>query len=66
MTSSRLLDWIVALMVCWASLTAILQPPNDSARCDAPHTTGRASGVLHAPPTPAQIDAAIRDMKLHD
>jgi hypothetical protein len=66
MTSSRLLDWIVALMVCWASLTAILPPSNDPARCDAPYTTGSASRVLPAPPAAAQIDAAIRDMKLHD
>ncbi|WP_229174990.1 hypothetical protein, partial [Bradyrhizobium ivorense] len=66
MTATNVLDWVVALFVCWASLTAIVQSPHETAQCDAPYTTG--SAVRIPPPTPAkaEIEAMIRDMKLHD
>ncbi len=65
MTASHILDWIVALLVCWASLTAIFEPPRGAAQCDAPNVTSRAPQI---PPVMAQaeIDAMIRDMRLHD
>jgi hypothetical protein len=66
MTVSNMLDWIVALLVCWASLTAIVQPPREVAWCDTPYTTGRALRIPPASPTKAEIEEMIRDMKLHD
>ena len=65
MTSTHALDWIVALLVCWASLTAILQSPEHPARCDGPYVTN-STPQAPALPTPAEADAMIRDMKLHD
>jgi hypothetical protein len=64
MTVSNMLDLIVALLVCWASLTAIVQSPREVARCDAPYATNSAPPIQ--PPTQAEIDAMIGDMKLHD
>ncbi|MBR0933237.1 hypothetical protein [Bradyrhizobium jicamae] len=65
MTSSNALDWIVGLLVCWASLTAIVQPSNQPGLCYTPAATSHA---LPMPliPTPADAEAVIRDMKLHD
>ncbi|KJC33708.1 hypothetical protein UP09_35255 [Bradyrhizobium sp. LTSP885] len=64
MTSFHPLDWIVALLVCWASLTAIVRPPNEPARCDAPYATGTVPQIPI--PRQAEIEEMIRDMKLHD
>ncbi|MBR0870156.1 hypothetical protein JQ633_07300 [Bradyrhizobium tropiciagri] len=66
MMASNLLDWIVAIFVCWASLTAIVQSPRETTRCDAPYTTGSAVRIAPATPTKAEIEEMIRDMKLHD
>ncbi|MCC8984347.1 hypothetical protein [Bradyrhizobium acaciae] len=66
MTASNVLDWIVALLVCWASLTAIFEPSRGASRCEAPIAT---SGALQSPPavpTRAEFEEMIRDMKLHD
>ncbi|WP_426439881.1 hypothetical protein [Bradyrhizobium genosp. P] len=66
MTASHMLDWTVALLVCWASLTAIVQSRHEASRCDIPYATGYASQDPPAIPTPAEIEETIRDMKLHD
>ncbi|WGS20049.1 MULTISPECIES: hypothetical protein [unclassified Bradyrhizobium] len=66
MTASNVLDWVVALLVCWASLTAIVQPPRESTRCDAPYATGRALPIPLSPPMQAEVGEMIRDMMLHD
>ncbi|QPF87963.1 hypothetical protein IC762_04260 [Bradyrhizobium genosp. L] len=65
MTAPNLLDWTVALLVCWASLTAIVQSPHASTQCDAPYSASSASQPSPAP-TQAEVDEMIRDMKLHD
>lgn len=66
MTVSNVLDWIVALFVCWASLTAIAQSPHEATRCDAPYAASNAARIPPAAPTNAEIEEMIRDMKLHD
>ncbi|MCA6125790.1 hypothetical protein J6500_28420 [Bradyrhizobium sp. WSM 1704] len=66
MTASNVLDWIVALFVCWASLTAIVESPRDATRCDAAYMAGSAARAMPASPTRAEVEAMIRDMKLHD
>ncbi|MGY4476097.1 hypothetical protein [Bradyrhizobium sp. USDA 3364] len=66
MTATNLLDWIVALFVCWASLTAILEPRHDASQCDGPTVTGSAPQTSLATPSQAEFDEMIRDMKLHD
>ncbi|MEN3349099.1 MAG: hypothetical protein V7632_2734 [Bradyrhizobium sp.] len=66
MTATNFLDWVVALFVCWASLTAIVQSPREPAQCAAPYTTGSAVRTAPAMPAKAEIEAMIRDMKLHD
>lgn len=65
MTATNVLDWIVALFVCWASLTAILEPRRDASQCDGPTATGSAPQALAAP-TQAEFEEMIRDMRLHD
>ncbi|MBR0894002.1 hypothetical protein JQ616_03505 [Bradyrhizobium tropiciagri] len=66
MTASNALDWIVALLVCWASLTAIFEPSRGASQCDVPAVTSSAPQVPLAAPTQAELDTMIRDMKLHD
>ncbi|WGR95308.1 hypothetical protein MTX26_05345 [Bradyrhizobium sp. ISRA443] len=66
MTASNVLDWVVALLVCWASLTAVVQPPRETTRCDAPYATSSALLIPLSPPTQAEVDEMIRDMMLHD
>ncbi len=66
MTATNVLDWIVALFVCWASLTAILEPRRDASQCDVPYATNSAPQVALTAPTQAEFDEMIRDMKLHD
>ncbi|MGY3442479.1 MULTISPECIES: hypothetical protein [unclassified Bradyrhizobium] len=66
MTASNVLDCIVALLVCWASLTAIFEPRRDAMRCDVPAATGSAPQASLAPPSQAEFEEMIRDMKLHD
>jgi len=66
MTASNVLDWTVALLVCWASLTAIVQSPRDTARCDAPYAANSAPPTPLSAPTRAEVDATIQDMMLHD
>jgi hypothetical protein len=66
MTASKMLDWIVALLVCWASLTAIFEPRRGAAMCDAPYPTSSAMQAAPAIPTQAEVADMIRDMKLHD
>lgn len=65
MTAPNILDCTVALLVGWASLTAIFEPSRGATatQCDAPYVS---SSAPPAAPTPAEIDAMIRDMKLHD
>ncbi|KJC58028.1 hypothetical protein UP10_23790 [Bradyrhizobium sp. LTSPM299] len=64
MAVPNMLDWIVALLVCWASLTAIVQTPHEAAQCDVPYVTNSAPPI--PTPTQAEIEEMIRDMKLHD
>ena len=68
MTTTGFLDWTVALMVCWASLTAILEAPRGASatQCDGPSVTGSVPQASLAAPTQAEIEEMIRDMKLHD
>ena len=66
MTASNVLDWIVALLVCWASLTAILEPSRGAPQCDAPIVMSSAAQSPPAIPTQAEFEEMIRDMKLHD
>ncbi|GKQ51792.1 hypothetical protein [Bradyrhizobium sp. Ce-3] len=66
MTASNVLDWIVALLVCWASLTAIFEPSRGASQCDAPYATSSASRPPLTAPTQAEFEEMIRDMKLHD
>ncbi|WP_407150362.1 hypothetical protein [Bradyrhizobium sp. ORS 86] len=66
MTASNVLDWVVALLVCWASLTAIVQPPRETTQCDAPYATGSALPIPLSPPAQAEVNATIQDMMLHD
>ncbi|MFQ3451894.1 hypothetical protein PMN64_01000 [Bradyrhizobium sp. UFLA01-814] len=66
MTASNVLDWIVALLVCWASLTAIFEPRRGAWQCDVPTATSSAPQVPLATPTQAEFEEMIRDMKLHD
>ena len=68
MTASNILDWSVALLVGWASLTAIFEAPRGATatQCDGPYVTGSAPQVPLAPPTQAEFEQMIRDMKLHD
>jgi hypothetical protein len=66
MTASNLLDWIVALLVCWASLTAIFEPRRAASQCDVPAATSSAPQVPLAVLTPAELAEMIRDMRLHD
>ncbi|MGF6308499.1 hypothetical protein ABIB82_003396 [Bradyrhizobium sp. i1.8.4] len=66
MTASNVLDWIVALLVCWASLTAIFEPSRRASQCDAPIATSSAPQVPLAAPTQEEFEEMIRDMKLHD
>jgi hypothetical protein len=65
MTATNLLDWTVALFVCWASLTAIVEPRRDASQCDVPYANSAPQVALTAP-TQAEFDEMIRDMKLHD
>ncbi|MCC8967443.1 hypothetical protein H8A95_35270 [Bradyrhizobium sp. Pear76] len=66
MTASNVLDWIVALLVCWASLTAIFEPSRGASQCEVPIATSGALQSLPAIPTQAEFEEMIRDMKLHD
>ncbi|TWB94819.1 hypothetical protein FBZ93_109259 [Bradyrhizobium macuxiense] len=66
MTATNVLDWIVALFVCWASLTAIIEPRRDASQCDGPTVASSAQQAPLAAPTPAEFEEMIRDMKLHD
>jgi len=66
MTSFHPVDWIVALLVCWASLTAIVQSPHETMQCDISSATSSAPQIPLATPIQAETDATIRDMKLHD
>lgn len=66
MTASNVLDWTVALLVCWASLTAILEPRRAASQCDVPTATSSAPQVPLAAPTQAEFEEMIRDMRLHD
>ncbi|QIG95331.1 MULTISPECIES: hypothetical protein [unclassified Bradyrhizobium] len=66
MIASNVLDWIVALLVCWASLTAIFEPSRGASQCDVPYATSSGPQVPLAAPTQAEIAAMLRDMKLHD
>nr|WP_311538737.1 hypothetical protein [uncultured Bradyrhizobium sp.] len=56
----------MALFVCWASLTAILEPRRDASQCDVPYATNSAPQMALTAPTQAEFDEMIRDMKLHD
>jgi len=68
MTAPNMLDWIVALLVGWASLTAIFEAPRGATatQCDVPYATDRAPQVRLAAPTQVEIEGMIRDMQLHD
>ncbi|MGY4573985.1 hypothetical protein GPL21_21445 [Bradyrhizobium pachyrhizi] len=66
MTASNVLDWIVALLVCWASLTAIFEPSRGASQCDMSTATSSAPQLSPAAPTQAELEEIIRDMKLHD
>ncbi|BBC03425.1 hypothetical protein ABIF38_000804 [Bradyrhizobium japonicum] len=66
MTAANVLDWIVALLVCWASLTAIFEPRRGASQCDVSTATSSAPQVSLATLTQAEIEEMIRDMKLHD
>ncbi|MGF6429812.1 MULTISPECIES: hypothetical protein [Bradyrhizobium] len=66
MTASNVLDWIVALLVCWASLTAIFEPRRGVWQCDVSTATSSAPQASLATPTQAEFEEMIRDMKLHD
>ncbi|MHC2331560.1 hypothetical protein [Bradyrhizobium sp. USDA 4454] len=66
MTAPNVLDWIVALLVCWASLTAIFEPSRGASQCDAPIATSSAPQSPPVIPTRAEFEAMIRDMRLHD
>ncbi|MES5483793.1 hypothetical protein QMZ05_13645 [Bradyrhizobium sp. INPA03-11B] len=66
MTATNVLDWIVALFVCWASLTAIIEPRRDVSQCDGPIVASSAQQAPLAAPTQAEFEEMIRDMKLHD
>lgn len=65
MTASNVLDWIVALLVCWASLTAIFEPSRGASHCDVPIARG-VPQPAPAIPTQAEVEEMIRHMKLHD
>lgn len=66
MTASNVLDWIVALLVCWASLTAIFEPRRGASQCDVPTASSSMSQPAPAIPVQAEFEEMIRDMKLHD
>ena len=66
MTATNVLDWTVALLVCWASLTAIIEPRRDVSQCDGPIAASSAPQAALATPTRAEFEEMIRDMKLHD
>jgi hypothetical protein len=66
MTASNVLDWIVALLVCWASLTAIFEPSRGASQCDVPYATGNAPQAALTVPAQAEFEEMIRDMRLHD
>ncbi len=58
MTASKMLDWIVALLVCWASLTAIFEPRREAAQCDSSYAS-RVTQATPAIPTQAEFDEMI-------
>jgi hypothetical protein len=64
--TSRTLEWIVALLVCWASLTAIYQSSASTPGCDVRYSASTAPQRPLPRPTQAEIEDMIRDMKLHD
>ena len=66
MTATNVLDWIVALLICWASLTAIFEPSRGASQCDVPAVTSSAPQAPLVAPTQAELEEMIRDMKLHD
>ncbi|MHC2254182.1 hypothetical protein ACVILK_003874 [Bradyrhizobium embrapense] len=66
MKAANVLDWIVALLVCWASLTAIFEPSRGAAQCDAPIAASSEPQSRPAIPTQAEFEEMIRNMKLHD
>jgi len=66
MNGSNFLDWMVALVICWAGLTAVYQPSGGSAGCDVQSSTSIQPPSLSTHRPDLQSTEIIRDMMLHD